>query len=129
MNFKLLLIALILFCCKGNTSKDLAPYPPCNEEEIPHYTAYKISSALKVDGQLDEEIWQVVPKSTRFRDLISGAETIHDTRAAVVWDEEFLYVGYWIEEPNLQASLTKRDAKIYTDNDVELFIAGKDAYY
>ena len=152
MNFKLLLIAFILFCCKDNTSEDqrsdladhnaeltekistdstgdLVSYPPCDEEEIPHYTAHKISSAPKIDGQLDEKIWQVVPKSTRFRDLISGAETIHDTRAAVVWDEEFLYVGYWIEEPNLQASLTERDAKIYKDNDVELFIAGKDAYF
>ena len=149
---KLLLIVLILFSCKGNTSKDqlkdlpghnaelnkvkrpnstrdLVKYPPCNEEEIPHYTAYRISSAPKIDGHLDEEIWLTVSKSARFRDLISGAETIHDTRAAVVWDDEYLYVGYWIEEPNLQASLTKRDAKIYKDNDVELFIAGKDAYY
>ena len=152
MNYKLFLIALILFCCKDNSPKDqrsdladqkteltkkipsnstgdLVAYPPCNEEEIPHYTAHKISSAPKIDGQLDEEIWQAVSKSTRFRDLISGAETIHDTRAAVVWDEEFLYVGYWIEEPNLHATLTERDAKIYNDNDVELFIAGEDAYY
>lgn len=27
------------------------------------------------------------------------------------------------------ATLTERDAPIYTDNDVELFIAGEDAYY
>ena len=61
--------------------------------------------------------------------MISGANTIHKTQAAVLWDEEYLYVGYWIEEPNLQASLTERDAPIYTNNDVELFIAGEDAYY
>jgi len=123
MNIKLLLIALILFCCKDNTSKDqrsdladqktglakkintnsngdLIAYPPCNEEEIPHYTAHKISSAPKIDGKLDEEFWEAVPKSTRFKDLISGTETIHDTRVAVVWDEEFLYIAYWIEEPS-----------------------------
>ena len=106
MNFKLFLIPLILFSCKDNTSKDHAPYTTSSEVEIPNNTAHKISSAPKIDGQLDEEIWQAVPKSTRFRDLISGAETIHDTRAAVVWDEEFLYVAYWIEEPILQATLT-----------------------
>ena len=56
-------------------NKNQAAYPPCNEADIPHYTAYKITSAPKVDGRLDEDIWKNVPKSTRFRDLISGAET------------------------------------------------------
>jgi len=40
-----------------------------------------------------------------------------------------LYVGYWIEEPDVRASLTERDAPIYRDNDVEFFIAGSDSYY
>jgi hypothetical protein len=110
-------------------NENQAAYPPCNEADIPHYTAYKITSAPKIDGRLDEDIWKNVPKSTRFRDLISGGETIHDTKAAVVWDNDYLYVAYWIEEPNLQATLTERDAPIYENNDVELFIAGQDAYY
>jgi hypothetical protein len=38
-------------------------------------------------------------------------------------------VGYWVEEPDVQADLTERDAPIYQNNDVELFIAGRDAYY
>ena len=36
---------------------------------------------------------------------------------------------YWIEEPNVQARLTERDSFIWTENDVELFIAGPDCYY
>ena len=32
-------------------------------------------------------------------------------------------------EPNVQATFTERDALIYNDNDVELFVAGADAYY
>lgn len=63
------------------------------------------------------------------RDLVSGERAIHDTQVAVLWDDDFLYLGYWIEEPNLQATLTERDAPIYTNNDVEFFIAGEDAYY
>lgn len=108
---------------------DSLPYPPCKEDEIPHYTAYRISNALTLDGRLDEPAWEDAARSPRFRDLVSGNETIHDTRAAVLWDETYLYVAYWIEEPNLQATLTERDAYIYQDNDVEFFIAGKDAYY
>ncbi len=109
--------------------EDTLNFPPCNPESIPHYTSYKTNSPIKIDGKLDESDWIHAPRSNRFRDLISGDSTIHDTRAAVLWDDEFLYVGYWIQEPDLQATLTVRDAPIYKNNDVELFIAGEDAYY
>ncbi|MDH3650805.1 MAG: carbohydrate-binding family 9-like protein [Saprospiraceae bacterium] len=112
-----------------HSKKDTIKFPPCQEDDIPHYTAHKISSAIQIDGKLDEDVWIHATRSSRFRDLISGASTMHDTWAAVLWDDDFLYVGYWIEEPNLQATLTERDAPIYTNNDVELFIAGEDAYY
>jgi hypothetical protein len=104
-------------------------HPPCNEDEIPHYTAYQTSAELVIDGKLDEPDWLMVPQSTSFRDLVSGRETIHDTRAAVLWNDKYLYIAYWIEEPDVRASLTERDDLIYKDNDVELFIAGKDTYY
>jgi hypothetical protein len=104
-------------------------HPPCHAMDIPHYSAYKVAEAPAIDGRLDEEVWQAAPKSSRFRDLISGEKTIHDTSAAVLWDDDYLYVGFWIEESNIQAILTERDAPIYMDNDVELFIAGRDAYY
>ena len=98
----------------------------CREEDIPHYTAYKITDTVSIDGKLDEMIWKGVPRSNRFKDLVSGDSTSLDTRAAVLWDDQNLYVGYWIEEPNVTATLTRRDAPIYQDNDVELFIAGQD---
>lgn len=62
-------------------------------------------------------------------DLVSGAPTVHDTRVAVLWDEDNLYVGFWVEEPFVEATLTERDSLIYNDNDVEVFIAGQDSYY
>ena len=68
-------------------------------------------------------------RSPRFADLIGGHPGVHDTRAAVLWDDTYLYVGYWIEEPFVEATLTERDSPIYKNNDVELFIAGRDAYY
>ena len=104
-------------------------YPPCDEDKIPHYTAYRATRKITIEGRLNDMDWLSAPRSNRFRDLVSGAETIHDTKAAVLWDDDYLYVAYWIEEPDLQATLTKRDAPIYQNNDVELFIAGKDTYY
>lgn len=101
----------------------------CSEEAIPHYTAFKINDKITIDGKLDEAAWKSASRSNRFKDLVSGGETYLDTRAAVLWDEHNLYVAYWIEEPDVTATHTRRDAYIYEDNDVELFIAGKDGYY
>ena len=104
-------------------------HPPCSKFEIPHYNAYRATTQPTIDGRLDDPVWQLAPRSDPFRDLIAGTTTIHDTRAAVIWDDEYLYIAYWIEEPDVQATLRERDAKIYMDNDVELFIAGQDTYY
>lgn len=40
-----------------------------------------------------------------------------------------MYVGFWIEEPQVRASLTERDSFIWYDNDVEVFFGGEDCYY
>jgi hypothetical protein len=82
-----------------------------------------------IDGRLDEPDWRAAPKSSRFRDLVNGDEVIHDTRTAILWDDENLYVGFWVEEPAVAATLTERDDPIYKNNDVEVFIAGQDTYY
>jgi hypothetical protein len=102
---------------------------PCAEKDIPHYTAYRLKEPIEVDGLLNENSWQSAPRSPRFVDLISGQPALHDTRAALLWNDSHLYAGYWVEEPNVAATLTERDSPIYKNNDVELFIAGKDSYY
>jgi hypothetical protein len=104
-------------------------FPPWPAEDVSRYTAYRTAGPISIDGHLDEKSWQQAPRSPRFRDLIRGASGLHDTRAAVLWDDDNLYVGFWIEEPFVSATLTERDDPIYNNNDVEVFIAGKDAYY
>lgn len=102
---------------------------PCELSEIKHYTAYRVESPIPINGRLDHPAWQTAPRSSRFVDLVSGNLTLHDTRVAVLWDDDNLYIGFWIEEPFVQATLTQRDSLIYNDNDVEVFIAGQDSYY
>jgi 3-keto-disaccharide hydrolase/cellulose/xylan binding protein with CBM9 domain len=102
---------------------------PCPEDQIAKYEALRVSEPITVDGRLDEAAWKAAPRSPRFVDIITGKPAIHDTQAAVLWDEENLYVGFWVEEPLVQAKYTNHNDPIYYDNDVEVFIAGKDAYY
>jgi hypothetical protein len=101
----------------------------CREEEVGHYTCYRTNEAIHIDGRLDEDSWQKAPKSPRFVDLVTGESAPLDTRMAALWDEDNLYTGFWIEESHVQAKFAERDSPIYMENDVEVFIAGKDCYY
>ena len=79
---------------------------------------------MKIDGKLDESSWQKAKETEAFED-ISGAgfaEPKYKTTAKMLWDDDFLYVGAILEEPNIDAKLTQRDTIIYYDNDFEVFI-------
>ena len=102
---------------------------PCPENEIARYTAHRANGPITIDGHLNEPTWTNASWSPRFHDILTGGKTIHDTRACVTWDEKNLYVAYRVEEPFVHARFTNRNAHIYQDNDVEFFIAGRDAYY
>jgi hypothetical protein len=102
---------------------------PYNPEKLPHYTAYRVHEPMRIDGYLTEKCWTIAPRSPQFRDILTGGQTLYDTRTAVLWDEQNLYIAFWVEEPNVKATFTKHNSPIYENNDVEVFIAGKDTYY
>jgi len=101
----------------------------CPESELSHYTCLRTARPPVVDGRLDDACWQSAPRSSRFVDLVTGKSGFLDTRLAALWDDRNFYVAYWIEEPDVRAGLKARDSFIWTENDAELFIAGKDGYY
>ncbi len=96
---------------------------------IAHYTCYRTAGPITVDGLLSEPSWRVAPRSSPFVDIITGKPAWFDTRVSLLWDDENLYFGFSAEETDVWATLTKRDSKIYEDNDLEVFIAAPDAYY
>jgi len=105
------------------------PNLPCQESDIAHYTCYRTRERLKIDGSLQAHAWEKAPKSGRFVDMVSGTPGLFDTRTAALWDDENFYVAYWVEEPFVAATHTERDAIIFQENDVEVFIDGGDCYY
>jgi len=102
---------------------------PCPKNEIKSYVARRAVGPIKVDGGIDEADWKNAQWSPRFTDILTGAPAIHDTRAAVLWDDDYVYVAYRVEDPFVHAKFTNHNDQIWQDNDVECFIAGPDAYY
>lgn len=88
------------------------------------YVAYHTDVAPTIDGIADEDVWKQAPWTDTFCD-IRGTDyptPRHDTRAKMLWDEDYLYIYAYLNEPNVWANLTKRDTIIYYDPDFEVFI-------
>ena len=100
-----------------------------HESKDTHYICYRTPSPIRIDGDLTKTVWQNARKSPRFIDMINGKPGFFSTYAAALWDEEALYIAFWIEEPFVEARLTRRDSTIFQENDVEVFIDGGDCYY
>ncbi|WP_299152119.1 carbohydrate-binding family 9-like protein [uncultured Tateyamaria sp.] len=95
----------------------------------PDYVAHKAGTPFEIDGDLSKPVSASAEKSKRFVDMATGGPAFYDTRSACLWDDENLYVAFWVEEPFVSAELTERDDIIFQENDVEIFIDGGDCYY
>ena len=88
------------------------------------YVCYRAPGTPRLDGALDDAAWQAAPWSAAFVDIEGDAKPAprFRTRMKMLWDDRYLYVGAELEEPDVWATLTRRDAVIFRDNDFEVFI-------
>lgn len=93
------------------------------------YLCHKTEGNILIDGDLSKKAWQNADLSLRFIDVIDGAPALYDTRAALKWNDDYLYIGFWCEEPYPRAHITKRDSPLWLENAVEIMIDGGDTYY
>lgn len=100
-----------------------------DRSEIAVYVSQKISQDITINGDLTKPVWQKAVKSNRFVDMANGSPAFYDTRAAVLWNDQKLYIAFWAEEPFVSATQTDRDCLVFMENDLEVFIDGGDAYY
>ena len=89
-----------------------------------HYDCRRTPGTVIVDGHLDEPAWQAARWTTDFVDIEGDGKPLprFRTRARMLWDEQYLYVGAELEEPNVKAKLTEHDSVIFHDNDFEVFL-------
>lgn len=95
------------------------PKYPCS------YICYRARKPLRIDGKLDDEAWRDASWTEDFVDIEGDRKPRprFRTRAKMLWDDRYFYIGAELEEPHVWATLTKRDSIIYHDNDFEVFIA------
>src|SRR4051794_14528377 len=92
--------------------------------EPKHYTCVRASTAVQIDGKLDDRAWRSAAWTDWFVDIEGDRKPKprFRTRAKMVWDDEYFYVAAELEEPDVSATLTEHDAVIFHDNDFEVFL-------
>lgn len=103
-----------------------AQRPSVNLEALPYAprtaVCYRASGPLTIDGKLDEASWQATAWSAPFVDIDGVRPVRHATRMKLLWDDEALYIAAQLDEPDLWATITTRDAVIFQDHDFEVFL-------
>jgi hypothetical protein len=90
------------------------------------YVCQKLNSDDKmvIDGDINEKAWQAVEWITQLVDIEGDIKPkpLYDSRIALLWDSEFLYIAAELKEPNLWATMDKQDMYLFHENDFEVFL-------
>ncbi|MGQ9488721.1 MAG: carbohydrate-binding family 9-like protein [Armatimonadota bacterium] len=107
--------------------------PPPSQVVVPQTSAPPI-----IDGKLDDVAWQnaaTVELKWRFNPanapaLIALTPTVRTT-ARLLWDKQYLYVGFECEDPDVWSDYTQRDAYVWEGEAVEVYLdpSGKGQNY
>ncbi len=87
-----------------------------------------------LDGLLDDGPWKTAPWSESFVDIEGWNKPTprYATWFKMLWDDENLYIGAYLEEPHLWATYDKYDMVVFHEHDFEVFIdpdGNKESYY
>jgi hypothetical protein len=88
------------------------------------YDCPRAAMPVQIDGRLDDPVWSRAPWTADFVDIEGDAKPTprFRTRVKMLWDDQYYYVGAWMEEPHVWGKLTRHDSVIFHDNDFEVFI-------
>ena len=98
------------------------------------YECHRAPHPIVIDGKLDDAAWKAAPWTPDFVDIEGSAKPLprFRTRTKILWDDQYLYIGAELTEPDVKATLTEHDSVIFHDNDFEVFmkpLAGAEGYF
>ncbi len=91
---------------------------------VPGPPEYKVQRAAKppvIDGALGDEAWKAATPVV-LRGSFDGRPVALRTEARLLYDDANLYVAFDVEDPDLWGTLRQRDAPIYEQEVVEVFL-------
>ena len=90
-------------------------------QSLPVYVCEKTGSSMVIDGVLDESAWKGAER-VPLLNAVDGSDPAFLTDAAMVWDEENLYVSFTCADPDMWTTKLNRDDPLWEEEVVEVFI-------
>ncbi len=106
----------------------LIPPPALNSYPKPYlpryYVIYRATGSIVIDGNIEEKAWQDAKWLDAFVDhqYPYAPPPWKTTRVKMIYDDQYIYIAARLQEENVWAHLSKRDAIVYYDNDFEIFL-------
>lgn len=89
----------------------------------PFYTIFSTSMPIIIDGKLDEPAWIAAPDVGAFKFSWWKSGKQEQTVSKLLWDNNYLYVSFIVEDAHIWAEKTDRDSAVFQDDCVEVFTA------
>jgi hypothetical protein len=119
----------IVFICSVLASAAYAQTPVSGSANRKQATATRVpNGSIRVDGRLDDEIWQQASPITDFvqKEPVEGGRPTDAMDVRIAYDDDVLYVGARMvsKDGRIQAPLGRRDS----DNQAEHFLVAFDTF-
>lgn len=89
---------------------------------VPAYEVSRVIQPINVDGRLDERAWAEVKPVGDFRNNRDGSASKLPTVARVLYDDNFIYFSFRVEDKNIWATMKQRDQHLWLEEVVEVFL-------
>ncbi|NLG84295.1 MAG: hypothetical protein GX493_06750 [Firmicutes bacterium] len=89
--------------------------------ERPAYPCRKVMTGFHLEKWQDSD-WTIYPVTSPFILLDGSGPATYQTKVRAVWTQDALYVAFWCHDPEPWATFTERDADLYEEEVVEVFL-------
>lgn len=105
----------MLMCCLFGCAQIVA-------QALPTYEAARVTSKLRIDGQLNEKAWREATAISPFLNNHDGSSSKIKTEARILYDERFIYFAFRAADQNIWATMRRRDQHLWLEEVVEVFL-------
>jgi hypothetical protein len=91
-------------------------------QALPTYEVARITTPIKIDGQLTERAWHDTSNVGPFVNNRDGSPSEIQTEAKVLYDDTCLYFAFRAVDKNIWATMRRRDQHLWLEEVVEVFL-------
>jgi hypothetical protein len=85
------------------------------------YYCKKINEEIRLDGNIGKPVWSNATEA-KLLETEFGGNPSQKTTVKVLWNEEYLYIGFKCEDDEIIATYTEYNDPLYLEEVVEVFI-------